>query len=145
MTTRNAETPSEPLPRRPADARRRFAGRADQIAAARRFVAGILGKEPELGETARLLVSEAATNAVLHSASGEAGGSFEVHCRLARERLRVEVHDAGAPQSPRRRVHQLDAITGRGLELVNALSARWGWTGGAAGRVLWFELERSAG
>lgn len=132
---------SEPLPRGPADARKRFAGRSDQVAAARGFVVGMVGQESDLGETARLLVSEAATNAVLHSASGEAGGSFEVRCRLARERLRVEIHDGGAPQSPRRRVHQLDALTGRGLELVDALSSRWGWSGDAGGRVLWFELE----
>src|SRR6266540_3934183 len=97
---RNPETSSEPLPRRSAAARKRFAGRSDQVAAARGFVLGMVGQGSDLGETARLLVSEAATNAVLHSASGEAGGSFEVRCRLARARLRVEIHDAGAPQSP---------------------------------------------
>jgi hypothetical protein len=70
------------------------------VAAARGFVVGMVGQESDLGETARLLVSEAATNAVLHSASGEAGGSFEVRCRLARERLRVEIHDGGAPSHP---------------------------------------------
>ena len=141
--TPTPETSSEPLPPRSVAARQRFAGRSDQVAAARGFVVRMVGQGSDLGETARLLVSEAATNAVLHSASGEAGGSFEVRCRLARERLRVEVHDGGAPHSPRRRVRQVDAITGRGLELVNALSARWGWSGDAAGRVLWFELEAS--
>jgi len=139
MSTRNPETSAAPSP--PADARKRFAGTRDQVAAARGFVVALLGSGSDLEETARLLVSEAATNAVLHSASGEDGGSFEVRCRLARERLRVEVHDAGAPQSPRRRVHHLDALTGRGLELVDLLASRWGWSGGTAGRVLWFELE----
>jgi serine/threonine-protein kinase RsbW len=141
MSTRNPETTAASFPGAPADARKRFPGRSDQVAAARGFVLGLLGRDSDLGETARLLVSEAATNAVLHSASGEVGGSFEVRCQLARERLRVEVHDGGAPHSPRRRVHQLDALTGRGLELVDLLAARWGWTGGTTGRVLWFELE----
>jgi anti-sigma regulatory factor (Ser/Thr protein kinase) len=141
--TSNPESGTEPLPLPPVAARKRFAGRSDQVAAARGFVVGMVGRESDLGQTARLLVSEAATNAVLHSASGEAGGSFEVRCRLARERLRVEIHDAGAPESPRRRVHQVDALTGRGLELVDALSSRWGWSGDADGRVLWFELEAS--
>jgi serine/threonine-protein kinase RsbW len=141
MSTRNPKTATAPSPASPADARRRFAGRRDQVAAARRFVTSLLGRGSDLEETARLLVSEAATNAVLHSASGEEGGSFEVRCRLAPERLRVEVHDGGAPQSPGRRVHHLDALTGRGLELVDVLAARWGWCGGSAGRVLWFELE----
>jgi serine/threonine-protein kinase RsbW len=124
-----------------AQGRRRFSGHADQVAAARRFVASAIHDSGPARDVSRLLVSEAATNAVLHSASGEDGGSFEIRCRLAPERLRVEVHDGGAPQSPRRRVHQLDALTGRGLELVDALAARWGWSGGAAGRMLWFELE----
>jgi anti-sigma regulatory factor (Ser/Thr protein kinase) len=141
MSTRNPETTAAPSPRLPADARRRFAGTRDQVAAARGFVATLLGRGTDLEETARLLVSEAVTNAVLHSASGEFGGSFEVRCRVARERLRVEVHDGGAPRSPRRRVHHLDALTGRGLELVDLLAASWGWSGGTAGRVLWFELE----
>jgi anti-sigma regulatory factor (Ser/Thr protein kinase) len=141
MSTRHPETTAAPSLGVPPVARRRFAGTRDQVAAARGFVAALLGSGSDLEETARLLVSEAVTNAVLHSASGEDGGSFEVRCRIARERLRVEVHDGGAPQSPRRRVHQLDALTGRGLELVDALSARWGWSGGTSGRVLWFELE----
>ena len=141
MSTRNPQTTAATSPRRPANARRRFAGTGDQVAAARGFVVTLLGSGSRLEETARLLVSEAATNAVLHSASGEDGGSFEVRCRIARERLRVEVHDGGAPQSPRRRVHHLDALTGRGLELVDLLAASWGWSGGADGRVLWFELE----
>jgi serine/threonine-protein kinase RsbW len=141
MSTRKPESTAAPSPGPPASARRHFAGTRDQVAAARGFVGALLASGSDLEETARLLVSEAATNAVLHSASGEDGGTFEVRCRLARERLRVEVHDGGAPQSPRRRVHHLDALTGRGLELVDLLAARWGWSGGTAGRVLWFELE----
>jgi len=123
--------------------RKRFAGRTDQVAAARRFVAGILSRRgSHADETARLLVTEAATNALLHSASGDDGGSFEVRCDVDHDRrLRVEVHDGGAPSGPRRRVHQLDALTGRGFELFDALASRWGHSGGARGRVVWFELD----
>jgi serine/threonine-protein kinase RsbW len=123
--------------------RRRFAGRADQVVAARRFVAGMLPhRTGHADETARLLVTEAATNALLHSASGDEGGSFEVRCEVDDDRLlRVEVHDAGAPTGPRRRVHQLDALTGRGFELFDALASRWGHGGGTRSRVVWFELD----
>jgi serine/threonine-protein kinase RsbW len=122
--------------------RRRFAGRVDQVAAARRFVAGALARGSSAVDAARLLVTEAATNALLHSASGEEGGSFEVSCEVDGERsIRVEVHDGGAPSGPRRRVHQLDALTGRGLELFDALASRWGHGGGPSGRVVWFELD----
>jgi len=38
-------------------------------------------------------------------------------------------------------VHQLDALTGRGFELFGALASRWGHSGGASVRVVWFELD----
>ena len=121
--------------------RRRFPGRPDQIAAARRLVTALLGQESPNHEVARLLVSEAATNALLHSVSGQRGGSFEVRCEVADGRLRVEVLDQGALTEPRRRVHQADALTGRGLELFDALATRWGASGGRGGHTVWFELE----
>jgi hypothetical protein len=57
--------------------------------------------------------------------------------KLREDRLRVEVYDAGAGTAPQRRAHDLEALGGRGLELVDALSSRWapweartgGWSG----------------
>jgi serine/threonine-protein kinase RsbW len=121
--------------------RRTFAGRADQVAAARRFVASVLRRGSSVRDVSSLLVSEAATNAVLHSASGGAGGSFVVEYRLTDRRLRVEVSDGGGPSGPRRRVHDLESLTGRGLELFDGLASRWGVDGGPGGRMVWFELE----
>ena len=120
--------------------RRTFAGRADQVAAARRFVASHL-RRGSAREVSSLLVSEAATNAVLHSASGHSAGSFVVQYALSDHRLRVEVSDDGGPSEPRRRVHGIESLTGRGLELFDGLSSRWGVDGGPAGRVVWFELD----
>ena len=121
--------------------RREFRGRADEIGAARRFVTAALNLRAPLRDVTRLLVSEAATNAVLHSASGAAGGKFTVEYRLDDHRLRIEVHDDGGAAGPRRRVHHLESITGRGLELFEALSDRWGVDGGPKGRTVWFELD----
>jgi anti-sigma regulatory factor (Ser/Thr protein kinase) len=121
--------------------RREFRGRADEIGAARRFVTAALNLRAPLRDVTRLLVSEAATNAVLHSASGAAGGKFTVEYRLDNHRLRIEVHDDGGAAGPRRRVHHLESITGRGLELFEALSDRWGVDGGPKGRTVWFELD----
>ena len=73
--------------------RREFRGRADQVGAARRFVSGALTFGSPLRDVTRLLVSEAVTNAVLHSASGGAGGWFTVEYQLDDRRLRVEVSD----------------------------------------------------
>jgi serine/threonine-protein kinase RsbW len=118
---------------------RDFIGRPDQVRAARRFVAQLI---PRAGVTtvAQLLVSEAVTNALLHSASGREGGVFRISCSVDRGVLRVSVRDGGAPTPPRRRVHGLESVTGRGLELFDALAARWGVEGGPAGRTVWFEL-----
>lgn len=127
----------------PASVRRRFEGRADQVRAARRLVADFLGSRSPLRDVAVLLVSEAVTNALLHSASGNEGGTFEVVCRRdGAGRLRIEVHDDGSPGQPRRRVHFPDALTGRGLELFDALATRWGASGGRRGHVVWFELDQ---
>jgi anti-sigma regulatory factor (Ser/Thr protein kinase) len=122
--------------------RRRFPGRPEQVSAARRLVAGVLGPTSPLAEVAALLVSEATTNALLHTASGGLGGSIEVSCELADGRhLHVEVRDQGSETQPRRRSHATDSIHGRGLDLFAALATRWGARRSAEGYVVWFELE----
>jgi anti-sigma regulatory factor (Ser/Thr protein kinase) len=120
--------------------RREFSGDAEQVAAARRFAASAVKTGGPARDVTRLLVSEAATNALLHSASGE-GGSFEVEYLVSDDLVRVEVHDGGGPTGPRRRVHHLESMTGRGLELFDSLSDRWGVDGGPQGWTVWFELD----
>jgi len=126
-----------------AQGRQEFSGQADQVEAARRFVASAIHGAGSAREVSRLLVSEAATNALLHSGSGD-GGSFAVEYLISEHLLRVEVHDAGGPGGPRRRVHHLESMTGRGLDLFDALSDRWGVDGGPEGWTVWFELDLAA-
>jgi anti-sigma regulatory factor (Ser/Thr protein kinase) len=126
-----------------AQGRREFSGHADQVAAARRFVASAIQSGSPARDVSRLLVSEAATNAVLHSASGD-GGTFAVEYLISDQLLRVEVHDGGGPTGPRRRIHDLESMTGRGLDLFNALSDRWGVDGSPGGWTVWFELDLAA-
>ena len=85
-----------------AQGRREFSGQAEQVAAARRFVASAIHGGGPARDVSRLLVSEAATNAVLHSASGN-GGTFSVAYLISDHLLRVEGHDGGGPTSPHRR------------------------------------------
>jgi anti-sigma regulatory factor (Ser/Thr protein kinase) len=122
---------------------REFSGHADQVAAARRFVASAIQGGGPARDVSRLLVSEAATNAVLHSASGD-GGIFSVGYLISDHLLRVEIRDGGGPSGPRRRVHHLESMTGRGLDLFDALSDRWGVDGSPAGWTIWFELDLAA-
>ncbi|MUL42549.1 ATP-binding protein [Streptomonospora sp. PA3] len=124
-------------------ARRRFPGLPSQIQHARRFVERMLAPSPEI-TTATLLTSELATNAITHSASGTPGGKFEVTVDLAEGWARVEVRDLGSPEQPRAQ-HRDPYDTsehGRGLDLVDALAAKWGTESrpDGLGRLVWFEL-----
>ncbi|CAN5625538.1 hypothetical protein BH24ACT14_BH24ACT14_20010 [soil metagenome] len=103
---------------------------------ARRFVGTALHQfgQERYSDTTELLVSELVTNAVLHSRSAvgvriSAGGSV----------VRVEVSD-GSTMLPAPRGFSADAATGRGLELVEVLSSRWGVEPRQDGKTVWFEL-----
>lgn len=110
------------------------------VASIRRFAAEACAGQGlgEIGEVVRLLVSEVATNALVH-------GSGEVVVRVLPTTvgLRVEVADE-SPVLPRRRTAGLDAEGGRGLGLVDALSVAWGSRREGAGKVVWFEVARDA-
>ncbi|WP_406178820.1 ATP-binding protein [Streptomyces canus] len=97
-----------------------------------------LAERDDLADTAELLVSELATNALLHSA-----GRFTLTLSAAHGLLRCEVADSG------RRVPQvLDAgvsESGRGMFLVEALARRWGWHEDGPGKTVWFELGTCGG
>jgi anti-sigma regulatory factor (Ser/Thr protein kinase) len=118
-----------------------FRGHHDQVGHAREFVRQALGPVPVVDE-AVLLVSELCTNALLHTASGDDGGTFEVAIYMRSIWLRVEVRDGGAGQTP---VVGQPADTfaegGRGLGLVELLADRWDHSGDRHGRSVFFELR----
>ncbi|MCY9782457.1 ATP-binding protein [Nocardiopsis sp. EMB25] len=101
-------TESFPEPRRRLPLRRcsfRFAGRPESVSEARQWLdrrIALADAPEETADTARLLLSELATNSVQHSPRppGELGG-FSVRVFFLHGWLRVEVHDASrrAPQS----------------------------------------------
>lgn len=81
---------------------------------------------PGLREDAELVVSELLTNAV--RASAAAGRGMPVRLRLLSdgERVEVRVWD-GDPVPPRRMTAACTDEGGRGLMLVEAVSAAWDW------------------
>jgi hypothetical protein len=97
--------------------RRRSLRQPDQVAAARRFVAEALARGSELRETARLLVSETVTSTLDQASSGIGGSRFEIAYAVVGGRIRVEVSYDGGPARLRRRIHGLQAESGRGLRL----------------------------
>jgi anti-sigma regulatory factor (Ser/Thr protein kinase) len=91
-------------------------------------------------ETAQLVVSELVTNSVSHS-DATAGAVVIVRVQLTRTTLRLEVEDPGhggvvAPRAP-----DLEAGGGFGLNIVQAVSERWGLEREFAGATrVWAQL-----
>ena len=114
-----------------------FLNRPASIAAARRFVAGIVDPvAPELTEAVVLMLSELATNCVRYEHS-----DFEVSVEASRDHIRVEVHDEGTG-TPIMRSPEPHEASGRGLQIVNAFARSWGVseTPGVAGKTVWFTV-----
>lgn len=117
----------------------RLPGDASAVPAARRFAgqaAADYGAGPECIDTTKLLVTEIATNAVMHAHSPiRLTVSPEPHS------LRVEVRDDDPTPPPLPCVPDPDATSGRGLWLVSALARRWGVNRNAKGKTVWFEVD----
>jgi anti-sigma regulatory factor (Ser/Thr protein kinase) len=108
---------------------------------ARRFVAATLREwdvSRSVIDDAVLLVSELVTNALLHARSAPI-----LECTRRRGRIRFEVCD-DSPAVPRRRHYANDAVTGRGLALVETLATRWGTEPFRNGKRVWFEMDLDA-
>lgn len=125
------------------------AGQPACLHAAREFVARTLGARHARLDTAVLLTSELVTNSVLHSESGCPGGTVTITLISIADGVRVEVIDDGSVNEPTVRLSGAEssevAESGRGLQLVEFLSANWGYYRDTAGTVTWFELTEQPG
>lgn len=113
-----------------------------QVRAARVFVGGVLGLSYPCADVAVLLVSELVTNSVRHSGSAVPGGVIAVTVAAGEEAVRVEVTDRsgdGVPVLAPAAGGQAEGS--RGMRLVDALAARWGYERGGGLATTWFELR----
>ena len=112
----------------------------DSARHARRFVGEVLsdaGVEDETVDVALLLTSELVTNGIVH-----ANTVLRVVVDVATSWLRIDVSD-GNPNLPSRRDYDVDATTGRGLEMVELLSQGFGAESlNGHGKRVWFRLVR---
>ena len=113
-----------------------LAAETNSAGQARHFVANALDGWgcAHVAHTACLLASELVTNAIRH-------GHEPLRLSLSHDdaQVRVEVSDAGGGVA---RVSDRgpSALDGRGLVLVEALSAAWGVDRASDGKAVWFSL-----
>lgn len=111
------------------------------VAAARQFLKGTLtawGVDADIVDKAILCVSELVTNAMIHTDAG-----CELRVILDGGVVTTTVRDGGSSVVVDLSTVALDPLTvhGRGLQLVDALSTRWGSELDAVGTTVWFVLE----
>ncbi|HUR15306.1 MAG TPA: ATP-binding protein [Mycobacteriales bacterium] len=87
-------------------------------------------------DTVALLVTEVATNAVLHAY----GPDIRVRVLDRGRRLRVEVFD-GSTVQPSQRRSPPGSENGRGLGILDSLAVSWGFDTVLGGKTAWFEIE----
>ncbi|MBT2509365.1 SpoIIE family protein phosphatase [Streptomyces sp. ISL-98] len=108
----------------------------DAVAHARRFTSRTLRtwNVPEQRDAVLLIVSELVTNALVHTK-----GQVRLDLTLAGDRLRVAVSDS-SPRTPvKPTIVDWDATGGRGILLVEAVSASYGSVPLSGGKQVWAE------
>ena len=121
-------------------------GLPESVPVARRRVRAALGFH-ELGEfteDAEVITAELVGNAVQHAC---ADGTKAIRVILTHAgtpaMVTVAVSDC-SPQVPVRRDTPAGSEQGRGLQIVEALSAHWGWRRGGSGKTVFAVLAREA-
>jgi anti-sigma regulatory factor (Ser/Thr protein kinase) len=129
------EAPGEPGPA--AELCAQFPAEPGAVRSARLFAADALrrwGHAGSLLDDVQLVVSELATNAIVHARC-----SFRVAVREQGRGVRLSVRDASAARPTVRDGAKL-APSGRGLRLVAALAGNWGVDLDVDGKTVWAEL-----
>jgi anti-sigma regulatory factor (Ser/Thr protein kinase) len=117
--------------------KRTFGAFGESVGEARRFVTQTISDLPiELQDSVSLMVSELATNALVHASSG-----FDVSVDRSVASVTISVADRGdgtpAIQSP-----SSNEPHGRGLRIVATLSDDWGISSTAeTGKTVWFRMS----
>ena len=115
---------------------RTFPHEPESVPAARRFATGVLRDvSTDTLEAVELMVSELATNCIRHTDSG-----FDLTITRAGGDIRVEATD-GAGGRPEMRSPKPTDPSGRGLKIVDMLSAKWGvQQRTSVGKTVWFTV-----
>jgi anti-sigma regulatory factor (Ser/Thr protein kinase) len=117
-----------------------FSAEPRNISAARRFVTDTLAAwdAADFEWAAVTAASELTTNALLHAGTG-----FTLSLRLDNGQLRVAVTDQSI-RFPKQRGFGSQATTGRGMDVVTALSAAHGVESTPTGKTVWCDVRADA-
>jgi serine/threonine-protein kinase RsbW len=116
---------------------RTFPHEPQSVPAARRFATSALsGASQETLEAVELMVSELATNCIRHTDSG-----FDLTIIRNGPDIRVEATDHAGGVPTMRSPEPTDP-SGRGLKIIDMLSAGWGVQSAASdGKTVWFTIS----
>ena len=117
----------------------RFSAADESVGAARTFVAEMLmDTSDDIRDSVSLMVSELATNALVHAAGG-----FVVSVERSDGAVLVSISDRGEG-TPVLQAPPSSEPHGRGLRIVDKLSDEWGISplsdGGRRGKTVWFRM-----
>jgi anti-sigma regulatory factor (Ser/Thr protein kinase) len=122
----------------PASVEWTFPPKVRTVRSARDFVLGVLNAWHLEGDDAGLLVSELATNAVVHGRS-----DYTVRVQLIHDVVRVEVADDN-PRQPTVSFMSPGSNSGLGLWVVSKLAKRWGSQPDGEGKAVFFDLPANS-
>jgi anti-sigma regulatory factor (Ser/Thr protein kinase) len=106
---------------------------------ARKLVGELAAELPQLAQDAKVAVSELVTNAVVHTPPTEALG---LYMRVDPAGTIYMAVSDGSSQAPRLQDPHRDAEGGRGLQIIQQLSYRWGYARNRrGGKTVWVELR----
>ncbi len=116
---------------------RTFKHEPESVTAARRFATETLrAAPPQVIEVVELMVSELATNCIRHTGSG-----FDLAISRTKSEILVEATDHSGGE-PRMRSPGPTDPNGRGLRIIDMLSAAWGVEQRTGhGKTVWFTVN----
>jgi anti-sigma regulatory factor (Ser/Thr protein kinase) len=113
------------------------------VASVRRFVRDIATDwkaTQDAPEIAELLTSELVANALVHGTVDIPTATIRIAVARDGELMTVDVYDPSMAIPQMRRADGLD-VSGRGLNIVDDLSHKWGCNLNTHGKSVWFQLR----